>query len=236
MIKIIYRISDNRNGDTLIESISKRHCFLNFIKVFDTTDLVVIADNAKQETIDFIRSHVSDVHLTSLGNSKSFLYALSEALKYDDADAVYLVEDDYLHLAGSLKIIQEGLARADYVSLYDHLDKYIDTGQNPFVSDGGENTKVILTNSTHWKYTNSTTMTFAARVETLRQDQDIFAQHCISGAPRDFQIFYALSKKGRKLITPIPGRSTHCDHFPSPFIFSQLSTNAPSYYKPIIKF
>jgi GT2 family glycosyltransferase len=123
--------------------------------------------------------------------------------------------------------IVEGLEIADYVSLYDHPDKYLIAGPNPLVKDGGEATKVILTPSTHWKYTNSTTMTFAARVKTLKQDYEIIKQHCEPDIPLDFQMFIALLKRGRQLITPIPGQSTHCDHFPSPFFLSRIPDLKP---------
>ena len=101
-------------------------------------------------------------------------------------------------------------------------------GPNPLVRDGGEATKVILTRSTHWKYTNSTTMTFAARAGTLKQDYEILRQHCETDIPLDFRMFIALRQRGRKLITPIPGRATHCDHFPSPFFLSSRTDLQPS--------
>jgi hypothetical protein len=219
MLKIIYRICDRRNGNTKIPGISKRQCFLNFIEVFGTNNLTVIADNTCQDTIDFLGRYTKAVELTTLGNSGSFIHALDMALRCEDGLPVYLVEDDYLHHAKAPVCLHEGLERADYVNLYDHADKYMSRSPNPLVSDGGENTKVILTASSHWKYTNSTTMTFAARAKTLRADQEIFRKHCSGAIPLDYQIFRHLAERGRTLITPIPGRSTHCDEYPSPFIF-----------------
>ena len=221
MLKIIYRICDLRNGNTKIPGISKRQCFLNFVEVFGVDNLTIIADHTCQETVDFIRKYIQDIEITTLGNSGSFIHALDMALRCEDEQSVYFVEDDYLHHDKAPAFLHEGLERADYVNLYDHADKYMSKGPNPLVSDGGENTKVILTASSHWKYTNSTTMTFAARVKTLRADQDIFRHYCNGAIPLDYHIFRHLAERGRTLITPIPGRSTHCDEYPSPFIFDR---------------
>jgi glycosyltransferase involved in cell wall biosynthesis len=220
MLKKIYRICDHRNGGTKIPHVTKRQCFLNFIEVFGVDNLVVVADNTSQGTIEFISRYVSTIERTSLGNSGSFLYAAQLALQYHDDDLVYLVEDDYLHLPKSRQCLLEGLQHADYVSLYDHADKYMLHSPNPLVKDGGENTKVILTASSHWKYTNSTTMTFATKVGTFKADQSLFKDHCKDAIPKDYYLFRALAQRGRTLLTPIPGRSTHCDEYPSPFIFN----------------
>jgi glycosyltransferase involved in cell wall biosynthesis len=227
MLKIIYRICDQRNGVTKIPQVSKRQCFLNFIEVFGTDDMIIVADNCSNETIEFLNCFTTCVEKTSLGNSGSFLYAMDLALQYKGDQSVYLVEDDYLHQPDSSRFLMEGLQRADYVSLYDHADKYSVQSPNPMVSNGGENTKVILTPSSHWKYTNSTTMTFATRSGILKADQEIFRKFCANPVPADFFIFRTLAERGRTLATPIPGRSTHCDGYPSPFIF-----NSPFPFKP----
>ena len=39
--------------------INKRQCFLNFVEVFGTDNLMVIADNTRQETIDFLSRFTS---------------------------------------------------------------------------------------------------------------------------------------------------------------------------------
>lgn len=219
MLYKIYRICDRRDGRTKIDTITKQQCFLNFVEVFGTAGLTVVADNTRAETIEFLRGFAADIHATALGNSGSFLYARDLALALPEDALVYLVEDDYLHQPDAVTHIREGLELADYVSLYDHPDKYMDPSPNPLVKQGGEMTKVLLTRSSHWKLTNSTTMTFAARVRTLRQDAAVMQRYCRAPVPQDFFMFCELLKHGRRLVTPIPGRSTHCDHFPSPFIF-----------------
>jgi len=223
MLHKIYRFCDRGEGRTKIDTITKRQCFLNFIEVFGTERLTVVADNTHPETIEFLRGFDIKIHQTALGNSGSFRYALDLALALPEKAAVYMVEDDYLHQPGSETLIREGLEMADYVSLYDHPDKYMDPSPNPLVKQGGEATRVLLTRSSHWKLTNSTTMTFATRVRILRQDAEVMRKYCRTPIPQDFFMFCELLKRGRRLVTPIPGRSTHCDHFPSPFIFDTPS-------------
>ena len=42
--------------------------------------------------------------------------------------------------------------------------------------DGTENTGIFLTAHSHWKYTNSTTCTFASKSKTIRSDMKIWKQ------------------------------------------------------------
>ena len=46
--------------------------------------------------------------------------------KFHPDTILYFVEDDYLHLPGWLDVLLEGFSipEADYVTLYDHKDKY----------------------------------------------------------------------------------------------------------------
>jgi hypothetical protein len=52
-------------------------------------------------------------------------------------------------------------------------------------------------------------MTFAAKVKTLREDENILREFTNQIYPRDFDMFLKLRDNGRSLITPIPGYSTH---------------------------
>lgn len=131
----------------------------------------------------------------------------------DDA-LIYFVEDDYLHRLGSRTILLEGLDLASYVSLYDHKDKYIPAamGGNKYIGDDAtEETRVGLSKNSHWKLTNSTTMTFATSVKVLKEDEAIWKKWTLGQYPHDFNAFIELRQKGRSLITPIPGWSTHCE-------------------------
>lgn len=216
-MKIIYRISDAGYSKVKPEYVNNELCLKNFCNVFfdQIYNILVIADNCSDDTIAMIKKYIDPVNIrkVSVGHGAgTFNLALDMALKYDDETIVYFVENDYLHKQGSPRVIVEGLQTGyGYVSLYDHPDKYINkqNGGNPFIEDGGEVTRVMLTNSSHWKLTNSTTMTFASTVRTLREDESILREFTKGSYPRDFEMFLALRENQKGLLTPIPGYSTH---------------------------
>ena len=124
------------------------------------------------------------------------------------------MENDYLHRPGSENILVEGIdLGAEYLSLYDHPDKYIPAsrGGNPQIDDdGGEYTKLFLSKSCHWKITNSTTMTFASTVRVLKEDEEVLRKWTNRGHyPDDYKMFLELREKNRILVTSVPGYSTH---------------------------
>lgn len=213
-MKIIYRISDAGYNKVKPEYINNENCLKNATQVFSWIEhsWSIIADNISESTNDMIQKYIPRDHINyvSVGHGAgTFNLALDEALSLPDDEIIYFIENDYLHKPDSFNILLEGFeVGSDYVALYDHPDKYID-GANPYVEGGGEVTRVMLSKSCHWKLTNSTTMTFAAKVKTLREDEEIL-RHFTSGThPHDFQMFLALRDKGRSLITPIPGYATH---------------------------
>lgn len=209
-MKLIYRISDAGYNKVKPSYIGNENCLKNATHVFNQAKWLIIADNTSLSTNEMISRYQSNVNKVSIGHGAgTFNLALTEALKYDDNEVVYFLENDYIHKPESFDILLEGIdIGSDYVALYDHPDKYID-GANPFVEGGGEVTKVFLSKSCHWKLTNSTTMTFAAKVKTLREDEDILRSFTQGSYPRDFEMFLALRDKGRSLITPLPGYATH---------------------------
>ena len=211
-MKIIYRISDAGYSKVKPDYISNENCLKNFVSVFGNQNLHIIADNCSEDTLKMITKYVhpNSIETVSVGHGAgTFNLALDMALGFDDETIIYFVENDYLHKPGSDKVLIEGLQIGyNYVALYDHPDKYMN-GANPFVEDGGEVTRIMLSESCHWKITNSTTMTFAAQVKTLREDESILREYTKGSYPRDFEMFLALREKQHGLITPIPGYSTH---------------------------
>jgi len=216
-MKIIYRISDAGYNKVKPDYIDNEKCLQNFCNVFydHIYDIHIIADNCSESTMDMINKYIDPVNIekVSIGHGAgTFNLALDKALKWEDDEIVYFVENDYIHKQNSPTILEEGFnLGASFVALYDHPDKYMDprSGGNPYCEGGAEDTRIYLTDSCHWKITNSTTMTLASKVATLKQTEDILRKHTSGTHPNDFPMFLELREKEHLLITPIPGYATH---------------------------
>jgi len=228
-MKFLYRISNNSYSKPKLNNGRKEACFISFLKnlVTDEDTVYIIADSVNQELKEFLHqsksqnSHIIEVTTGSNGASFRLLLGLIKQIPRDEV--VFLHEDDYLYRSNeddtpasklNHRLVMQGLARADYVSLYDHPDKYIppSLGGNIKVdAEGVDQCGVFLTQDSHWKYTNSTTLTFAAKVDTLLCDMAIWRSCTAEDHPHDFAAFYQLTRRGRRVATPIPGRSTHAE-------------------------
>ena len=221
---VFYRFCEETQGaKPRPPTFCKRKCLENFLECFPKSKIYMVADGVKDETYDWLKTKVQCIERTELKNGgKVFTHVIRRAMKeLKSQDLVYFVEDDYIHLPGSEEAIIEGLGIGDYVTLYDCPDKYIDhIAQSQFdgvrvaIVDGGEESRVLQTvpSFTHWKETSSNTLTFATRVGNLMNDYvTMFKWSFQSG---DFNMFYDLiHKNGRRLVSSIPGLSTHC-HMP----------------------
>jgi hypothetical protein len=214
---IIYRISDNGYKKNKPGYINNHSCFHNFCNIFHNylANLYIIADNVSGQTLEFLSSKVDykNIHLVSVGHGAgTFNIALDMALKLPSEAQIYFVENDYLHKPLADKILLEGFGlNFPFITLYDHPDKYLapELGGNQFCKGSAENTRVYLTSSCHWKITNSTTMTFASTVATLKKYEQILRKWTSSTHPHDFQMFIELMQNQAFLISSIPGYSTH---------------------------
>jgi len=205
-LHVIYRYHDGR--PTHWNNITKSECLQNFLKEFGAENLQVLADNCKDPKA-LVQMGVPILR-TNLGNSQGFAKALDIACALPDEDRVYLAEDDYLYKPNAKQVLLEGLHVAEFVSLYDHPDKYGSNSPNPLVKNGGETSQVLLTNSCHWKTTNSTTMTFACKVSTLKEYRDRIKFYLDSPIPKNYLMWRDILEDKVRLIIPLPGYSTHC--------------------------
>ena len=219
-MKIIYRISDAGYNKVKPNYINNIRCLENALKTFKNEDWIIIADNCSPSTLGMVKDVTGGIEMkqfelieVSVGHGAgTFNLALDKALTYNDNEIIYFLENDYLHKRNSKDLLEEGFTLgASFVSGYDHPDKYLDPSQggNPYCDGGAEDTRVYLTNSCHWKITNSTTMTFASKVSTLKKVEPILRKWTSETHPNDFQMFLELRQNNELLITPIPGFSTH---------------------------
>jgi hypothetical protein len=219
---IYYRISDAGYPKTKPFYINNENCLRNAVKHFPPHEnkWVIIADNCSETTIEMIKKYLPEncIDRRSVGHGAgTFKIAYKMATKLDKDTPVYFLENDYLHRKDSQKIILEGLKLSPYVTLYDHPDKY--DNHHFKVNHGGEITRVIISESCHWKVTHSTTMTFASKVSTLLKDKVIFERWIQTRHPNDCEIFVDLARKNQRLISPLPSYSTHGEtDFLAPFI------------------
>jgi hypothetical protein len=216
IMKIIYRISDSGYNKIKPNYINNENCLKNFVNVFDNQNLEIIADNCSKETLQMITKYVHPNQITkvSIGHGAgTFNLALDRALAWDDDEIVYFVENDYIHLPNSYKILKEGFELgADYMNLYLHPDKFllISQGGNPEVDeDGGYLTKIYRGKTQLFGIFNSTTMTFSSKVKTLREDEDILRKWTNTTHPYDYPMFLELRDKNRILLTPLNTFATH---------------------------
>ena len=240
ILHVIYRISDKGNPKPKLSNGGKWACLFNAVNEFGAENFHVIADNCTEETISALRATGLSFETTANGNAGTCRYIFDEVInRFAPEENLYLLEDDYLHLNGSREVLLEGLAIADYVTLYDHPDMYHPDGRgpNPFVQH------------THWRSTVSTTFTFAAKVQTLLEDRDVWKKFSAGKIPAAFFAFIILTgqddlneakrfakfgwdglskiivenflsgRKKRLLISPLPAFSTHTEtNYLSPLI------------------
>lgn len=218
-MKLYYRISDKSYEKNKLIGTTKEVCLMNFCKAFASVifgegppsedhvpPIKVICDNCDRKTIKMVQQTGLPHVVTAEGNAGSLRLALDLAFEEcEDNELVYFCEDDYLHLGSAPKLLEEGIRRTDYVTLYDHPDKY------SRYYNGGEYSKVIRTASSHWRYTASTCMTFGAKVKTLREDREVWDEFTAETHPHDHYLFSKLGENNRRVAVCIPGVACHTD-------------------------
>lgn len=212
---VIYRISDTGYQKEKPDYINNKNCLYNAKRTFNKAFWHIIADNVGDDTKALIETVTDNIQHVSVGHGAgTFNIALDYALQMTDPhEVVYFLENDYLHRPEADKILEEGIVDMgfDYATTYDHPDKYLNPfeGGNPFCVGRAEDTRVYLGKYCHWKITNSSTMTFAASIKTLREDEDVLRKWTSTDYPYDFQMFTELRQRGRRIGSSIPGYSTH---------------------------
>jgi len=184
-------------------------CFINLldtIKKDKRVNLHVIMDGKVSDNwIDNYKDSYTLHEFNGGSDRESFLetYRYAKNLSTKDNDLFYFLENDFLHVSGWVdKVFElfntyEGI---NYISLYDHNDKYFLPMYDNLVS------KIFTTSTHHWRTTPSTTGTYIVNKQVFLEDYQV--PFDMRG---DHNKFIWLSEnKNRFVATPIPGLSTHC--------------------------
>ncbi|WP_156771027.1 hypothetical protein [Synechococcus sp. CC9902] len=215
--KVFYRTS-SKFGRHPIDSVDSFLTIKTILQSFSKHEVVCICDNTSNFQSAFFSDQFPHTYITKLGNCGSFRLAVKLAMaSLHPASIYYFVEDDHLHLPDQKKFLIEGLKHFDFVSLYDHPDKYFDPGYQQL------RRRIVWTSMGHFAESPSTVMTFACSAETLKRASPILLDERLTGSdlkiPLDHSMFIALGEAGFSLGTALPGRSTHCEqNFLSPGI------------------
>lgn len=191
--------------------------FENLISTLDTntTSLHVVMDgDTDQNFIGKYRDEFSLHNITAGTDVSSFFQTWQIASQVETAseDLYYFLENDYIHLPGwTEKVIElfKTYSLPHYVSLYDHRDKYTGASYENLLS------KIITTETHHWRTTPSTCGSFIVNKQIFTEDFDVHTSFT-----QDHEKFLSLYEhRNRLVLTPMPGLSTHCmQEFLSPTI------------------
>ena len=203
-LRVVYRSHGGENSKDRPDWYSKRLALDSFLGAVRTAseagvevDVVFLNDGPiPEERLAPMRAHGRVRAITGGSNRVSYLAGLRHATTSDwpDEDVVLLAEDDYLwrpdalvSLAGS---VRRGLA--DYWAPYGvgtHDD--IEGRRRP---RAGRGEAALPDDAVRWVRHESTTSTFAVRLEALRQDLPLLVVACFSGG--DFDLTSCLAVQG----------------------------------------
>lgn len=175
-------------------------------------DLTILLDGTKQNHHFQFDPEDKIIEFTGGGDAESFLFCLNfiKDQNLNPEDIVYIVEDDYLHLKGWDQMLSEAFNTfdVDYVTLYDHPDKYFLPMYDNLQS------KLLHSPSIHWRTTPSTCNTYSGKWKTFQKHWNTHIKYCLPENTHDgydHTKFLDLWQQGSNLISPIPGYSTHCE-------------------------
>ncbi len=183
-------------------------CFINLLNTIEgkNVNLYLVMDGNVES--NFIKKYKDKYILHSVDAKSDQIsfwktWEIAKQTRISDKDLIYFLENDYLHVDGWVDKVVDLFStynNLNYVSLYDHNDKYFLSMYEGLVS------KIFTSETHHWRTTPSTCGSFIISKNIFEED---FIDHTtIKG---DHNKFLHLNQtKNRFVLTPIPGLSTHC--------------------------
>ena len=231
-LHVIYRHSANNNdyGSSRPSWFSHQKCLDNFLRtaelasnskirlrlhfVFDGTEEEFNRNPASLSIAKFRQREgfvILPIYFFKGGSALASFYKMREVVDsplIGEKDYLYLLENDYLHTSDWIPNLEDILSSSvefDYLSLYDHGDKYPYT--SGFLKRYKElRSRIFATKSRHWRTAPSTCFSFITKKSIFLEDWPLID----IGQP-DHVIFRVLREVNRRiLLTPMPSLSTHC--------------------------
>lgn len=137
-------------------------------------------------------------------NSYVYAWNYAKTLDMKENDLIFLAENDYVFAKGWADKVLELFSyynNIDYVSLYDHPDKY-NMEIYPNLS-----TYLFVTKTHHWRTVPSTTGSIIFGSRILKED---FELHTTNPSDRDRGMILTGTRL-RNILSPVPSLSTHCE-------------------------
>jgi len=208
MIHVIYRHTSNvsgfgKNRPTWFSYEKSLNNILSTIEGVDFVKFHLLYDGVFTGKDDRIHCHTN---FSGGSDWNSYVYAWNyiKKLELQDDDLIYLAENDYAFVDGwpyKIKELFETYDELDYVTLYDHPDKY-NTNIYPDLP-----AYLFVTKTHHWRLTPSTTGSVIFGKRILNEDFDVHTSN-----PSDFWRFKELhDNRSRTVLSPIPSLATHCE-------------------------
>lgn len=187
---------------------SYERCFINLLDTiygYSNIKLHVMCDESSGSEASIIKHSPTIINKIHAGSDfKSFQLTCEyiKTLNLEENDLIYFLENDYLHVYGwqdKVFDLYNSFSGVDYVSLYDHADKY----SSMYI---GLQSIIMTTDSHHWRSTPSTCGSFILTKKLFDEDYDTL--HDMQGDHNKF--LWLNHNKSRTILSPIPGLSTHC--------------------------
>lgn len=208
MIHILYRHTSNASG----LGKNRPHWFSygkslnNILYTIADLDFVKfhLLYDGEYAPVEYGIDHVVPFKAGSDCNSYFYAWNYAKNLNIGDKDLIYIAENDYIHVPGwAHKVVElfEAYNGLDYISLYDHNDKYNQV-MYPDLS-----TYLFITPTHHWRWVPNTTGSVIFGKRILDEDFDVHSKNC-----SDFNRYEVLrNTKNRTILSPIPSLATHCE-------------------------
>ena len=217
MLELIYRCcEDDQKANFRPQWFSKVKALKSLVKAFgqnEEVNLHAIHDGPIGPLYDLLQEYNFNIDKINVrSNGQSLEASLGYAVGLYKSELLYFAEDDYVYTNRAYQTLIDGYSihtkkpnEISFISGYDHPDRLTRTDD----LDHGR-TFVYCGEVCHWRTAESTTCTW-----TMTQDDflDFGYKLAIEYGLNDRGMFRAALGMGKRLITPMPGFSTHC-HLP----------------------